>query len=256
MRENRVEFVFLERPFEPSELYRNIVKPAGRETAIEMPQSRNDHSDDRHLDVGARLIEDEEIEALPARQCARRRSPARAYQDGRTSESNSTSTAGSSPGNRKGWSASRNGVVRRGSLAFWRRRATASIDMNWFSSVSVRNMAMRASKCEPEPNSIYSLPVLLSSALSRRKLGMPRSLVMSSTQRRFPRFGQLNLQIAHVGIVELVKIHCRALQPDYTTRSRRHPAPPVQGTPARSLPRRVLPAAQPLESALKPTEPL
>ena len=28
-----------------------------------MPQSRNDHSEDRHLDVGARLIEDEEIEA-------------------------------------------------------------------------------------------------------------------------------------------------------------------------------------------------
>src|ERR1700732_1058885 len=60
---NRIELVFLERPVAQSELYRNIVKPARRETAIEMPQSRNDHSDDRDLDVGARLIEDEEVEA-------------------------------------------------------------------------------------------------------------------------------------------------------------------------------------------------
>ena len=64
MRENRVEFVFRERPLTPSELYRNIVEPPRRETAIEVPQSRNDHSDDRNFDVGARLIEDEEIEAL------------------------------------------------------------------------------------------------------------------------------------------------------------------------------------------------
>ena len=28
-----------------------------------MPQARNDHSDDRDLDIGPRLIEDEEIEA-------------------------------------------------------------------------------------------------------------------------------------------------------------------------------------------------
>jgi hypothetical protein len=28
--------------------------------------------------------------------------------------------------------------------------------MNWFSSVIARNMAMRASKCAPEPNSICS----------------------------------------------------------------------------------------------------
>ena len=60
---NRIELVFLERPVAQSELYRNIVKPARREAAIEMPQSRNDHSDDRDLDVGTRLIEDEEIEA-------------------------------------------------------------------------------------------------------------------------------------------------------------------------------------------------
>src|SRR5713101_2318978 len=60
----RIELVLRQRPFSPSELDRDIVKPARREAAIEMPQSRNDHPDDRDLDIGARLIEDEEIEAL------------------------------------------------------------------------------------------------------------------------------------------------------------------------------------------------
>src|ERR1700722_11084110 len=59
----RIELVFWQRPVAQSELYRDIVKPAGGEAAIEMPQSRNDHPDDRDLDVRARLIEDEEIEA-------------------------------------------------------------------------------------------------------------------------------------------------------------------------------------------------
>ncbi len=60
---SRIELVFLQRPVTQSELYRHVVKPARREAAIEMPQSWNDHSDDRRLDVGTRLIEDEEIEA-------------------------------------------------------------------------------------------------------------------------------------------------------------------------------------------------
>src|SRR5258706_15429254 len=63
MGEKRSEFVFQKRPISQSEFHRNIVKSARCETAIEMPQSRNDHSDDRDLDVGPRLIEDEEIEA-------------------------------------------------------------------------------------------------------------------------------------------------------------------------------------------------
>jgi len=49
--------------YSQSEFHRNIVKSARSEAAIEMPQSRNDHSDDRNLDVGPRLIEDEEVEA-------------------------------------------------------------------------------------------------------------------------------------------------------------------------------------------------
>src|SRR6202023_2883466 len=60
---NRIELVFLERPVTQSGLYRHIVKPAEREAAIEMPQSRNDNSDDRALDVWTRLIENEEVEA-------------------------------------------------------------------------------------------------------------------------------------------------------------------------------------------------
>src|SRR6266481_9768038 len=63
MGEKRSEFVFQKRPISQSEFHRNIVKSARSEAAIEMPQSRNDHSDDRNLDVGPRLIEDEEIEA-------------------------------------------------------------------------------------------------------------------------------------------------------------------------------------------------
>src|SRR3984893_18142172 len=48
----------------PSEIHRDSVKPTRRKAPIEMPQSWNDHSDDRNLDVGAGLIEDEEIEPL------------------------------------------------------------------------------------------------------------------------------------------------------------------------------------------------
>ena len=60
----RIELVFRKRPISQSKLYRDIVKPTRCEAAIEMPQSRHDHPDNRDLDVGAGLIEDEEIEAL------------------------------------------------------------------------------------------------------------------------------------------------------------------------------------------------
>ncbi len=62
MGKKRREFAFRQRLISQSEFHRNIVKPARCEAAIEMPQSRNDHSDDGDLDVGPRLIEDEEIE--------------------------------------------------------------------------------------------------------------------------------------------------------------------------------------------------
>src|SRR5262245_59844900 len=68
MWKNRVELVLRQRPLAQPELDRNVEQPAGREAAIEMPQSRNDHAHDRNVDVGARLIEDEKIEALALRE--------------------------------------------------------------------------------------------------------------------------------------------------------------------------------------------
>ena len=79
----RIELAFRQRPVPQSELDRNIVKPAGREAAIEMPQARNDHPDDRNLDVGPRLIEHEEIEARALGEIDAGASPARACRDGR-----------------------------------------------------------------------------------------------------------------------------------------------------------------------------
>src|SRR5262245_62413397 len=60
---NRIDLVFQHRPVSPPELDRHVVEPAGCKAAIEMPQSWNDDSCNRDLDVGARLIEDKEIEA-------------------------------------------------------------------------------------------------------------------------------------------------------------------------------------------------
>src|SRR5271169_486902 len=58
----RIEVGFRNRPLQQSELDRDVVEPAWREAAIEMPHPRNDHADDGHFDVETRLIEDEEIE--------------------------------------------------------------------------------------------------------------------------------------------------------------------------------------------------
>src|SRR5688500_10685258 len=63
MRVYRIELVFRQRPVAQSERYWNIVQPARREAAIEMPQARNEHPHDGNLDIGARLIEDQEIVA-------------------------------------------------------------------------------------------------------------------------------------------------------------------------------------------------
>ena len=59
---NRIELVFLQRPVAQSEFDRHIVKPATREAAIEMPQSRNDHPDHGNPDVRPGQVENEEIE--------------------------------------------------------------------------------------------------------------------------------------------------------------------------------------------------
>ena len=61
---NWIELGLRQWPLSKSELYRNIVKPASREAAIEMPQSRNDNPDHGNAYIGARLIENQEIQTL------------------------------------------------------------------------------------------------------------------------------------------------------------------------------------------------
>src|ERR1700751_1326970 len=65
LRVERIELVLRQRSIAQFELYWNIVKPAGREAAIEMAQSRNNDPHDRNLDIRTRLIENEEIESMP-----------------------------------------------------------------------------------------------------------------------------------------------------------------------------------------------
>ena len=57
------QFAFQQRSILQAELDWNIVKPAWAKAPIEMPQPRNDYSNHRDLDVGSRLIKDQEIEA-------------------------------------------------------------------------------------------------------------------------------------------------------------------------------------------------
>src|SRR5215475_8528709 len=114
MGKNGIDLVFRQRPIPPPELHGNVVEPAGRETAIEMAQSRNDHPHDRNIDIGPRLIEDEEVEALlhgvtPSRLDFSPLPP-----------------------------------------------SMRPMDRNWFSSVNARSKPMRASKCAPDPNSMFS----------------------------------------------------------------------------------------------------
>ena len=56
MRVDRIEIAFQGRLVQPSEPDRNIIKPAGREAAIEVPQPWNGHAYNRNFDVGARVV--------------------------------------------------------------------------------------------------------------------------------------------------------------------------------------------------------
>src|SRR5215475_2324383 len=67
VRKERRELALWKRLVQPSELDRNVVETAAGEAPIEVPQAWNDHSRDRNADVGARLVENEEIEALSHR---------------------------------------------------------------------------------------------------------------------------------------------------------------------------------------------
>src|SRR4051794_21939188 len=62
MGKKRSEIAFWQRLIQPSQLYRNVIKPARCKPAIEVPWSRHDHPDYRNSDVGPCLIENEKVE--------------------------------------------------------------------------------------------------------------------------------------------------------------------------------------------------
>src|SRR5437868_14553181 len=66
MREERREFAFRQGSIEQPKFYRNVVKPARPETAVEVPQAGDDHPRHRDFDVRSGLIEHEEIITRPA----------------------------------------------------------------------------------------------------------------------------------------------------------------------------------------------
>src|SRR3954470_11971606 len=65
MRVDGIELALWRRSVAPSKLHRNIVEPAPREATIEVAHPRNDHARDRNANVGARLVEHEEVKAGP-----------------------------------------------------------------------------------------------------------------------------------------------------------------------------------------------
>src|SRR3954467_8641132 len=65
MRVDWIELALRRWPVAPSKFHRNIVEPAPREATIEVAHPRNDHARDRNANVGACLVEHEEVEASP-----------------------------------------------------------------------------------------------------------------------------------------------------------------------------------------------
>ena len=59
----RIEIGFPQRPFAQTQFDRHVIEPPGGETAMDMPQSRNDHPDNGNIDVRPGLVENEEIQA-------------------------------------------------------------------------------------------------------------------------------------------------------------------------------------------------
>src|ERR1700761_7574973 len=62
MRQERREFVLLNRLVAETELHRHVVKPARSEATIEMPQARDDHAHHGDLEVRTGLIQHQEVE--------------------------------------------------------------------------------------------------------------------------------------------------------------------------------------------------
>ena len=62
-----IKLTFRQRLGAHSKLDWNIVQAAGREATIEVPQPGNDDANDRHANVGTRLIKHHEIQAFALR---------------------------------------------------------------------------------------------------------------------------------------------------------------------------------------------
>ena len=55
-----IQIGFPQRSFAQTQLDRHIIEAPGSETAMEMPQSRNDHPDNGNPDVRPGLVENEQ----------------------------------------------------------------------------------------------------------------------------------------------------------------------------------------------------
>src|SRR5580704_14875320 len=211
MGEKRREFALQPRPIQQSELYRNIVKPARCEAAIEMPQSRNDYPDDGHFDVGPGLIEDEEIEA-------------RASSD---IDAGDDLIAG---------------VVERAELHVgarlgrWiaaRRQKGMVLQTQWIGAVETRFLAgsaahqtdrqklVQLSQCTQHGNALIEvsagaeLDIFLTVLHPVRYRHIGRNAKIAGDvehPKPAPGVGQLGLQVADVGVVELAEVHFSPLQ--------------------------------------------
>src|SRR5882672_4923342 len=207
----RVELAFQQRLIPQSKLYRNIVKPAGCEAAIEMPQSWNDHSDDRDLDVGARLIENEEVEA---RLLGETHADAHLFVRSETAELRAE-------------------VQRSRAIVVAWRQERMVLQPEWSGAVKGRFVRLSASH-ETDGEELVQLRQRAQGGDSRVEVGAGPELdiflpVIDPVRHRdecwnpeiagdveHPKptsdFGKLHLQIAEVGIVELAEIHLRPLQ--------------------------------------------
>src|SRR5262249_39528310 len=244
----RIELAFRQRSVSPSELDRDIVKPPRCEAAIEMPQSRDDHSGDRDLDVEARLIEDEEIEAralgqvhagghLLARvEIAELRAKVRS--DGRSAARDQIGMV-----LQPKW----RGVVLVRFLAR-RVRVPAAHEPDGQKLVELRHRAQRGdSRIEMGAGAkLDKFLRVLRPVRYRHEARNPEVAGDVEHPKATSGFGKLCLQITDVGIVELAEVHrCNRLyhQIAYASRSTSSRNP---WTIASSS---VLPDAQPLESA-------
>ena len=120
-------------------------------------------------------------------------------------------TAGLSLGVKKGWSCRRNGVEPSRLDFSPVPPPMRPMDRNWFSSVSARSKAIRGIEMRAGTELDVFLRVL-HPVRYRHKARNPEIAGDVEHPKPASGFGKLGLQIADVGIVELVEVHFRPLQ--------------------------------------------